>query len=131
MVTALTRLPPYLRYIGVSAAALGIDMGIFLALIAGGTVATVAAGIGYGTGILVHWLLSSRMVFADRLAQSGSGRNKQKALFVVSALLGLGLTMAIVGGCTSAGIDARIAKIVAIGVSFNATYFLRKLVVFA
>jgi putative flippase GtrA len=131
MVAALTRLPPYLRYIGVSAAALGIDLGIFLALIVGGTAATLAAGIGYGTGIVVHWFLSSRMVFADRLSQSGAGRNKQKALFVVSAILGLGLTMAIVGGCTGAGIDARIAKIIAIGVSFNATYLLRKLVVFA
>ena len=128
---ALSSPPPYLRYIGVSAVALVIDMSVFLALIAGTMVASIAAGIGYGVGIVVHWSLSSRMVFADRVAQSGTGRGKQKALFIMSAVLGLGLTMMIVGVGTRIGIDARIAKIIAIGVSFNATYFLRKFVVFA
>ena len=128
---ALSSPPPYLRYIGVSAVALVIDMSVFLALIAGTMVVSIAAGIGYGVGIVVHWSLSSRMVFADRVAQSGMGRGKQKALFIMSAVLGLGLTMMIVGVGTRIGIDARIAKIIAIGVSFNATYFLRKFVVFA
>lgn len=128
---ALSSPPPYLRYIGVSAVALVIDMSVFLALIAGTMAASIAAGIGYGVGIVVHWSLSSRMVFADRVAQSGMGRGKQKALFIMSAVLGLGLTMMIVGVGTRIGIDARIAKIIAIGVSFNATYFLRKFVVFA
>ncbi|MEQ8772404.1 MAG: hypothetical protein RIC51_06145, partial [Erythrobacter sp.] len=57
-------------------------------------------------------------------------RTRQKALFVISALLGLGLTTAIVGFGDMAGIDPRIAKLVAIGVSFMATWLVRSRIVF-
>ncbi len=131
MTAALARLPLYLRYVGVSAAALGVDVGVFLSLIAGGMVASLASGLGYSFGIIVHWFLSSRMVFGGQLADNGTARTKQKGLFVASALLGLGLTMLIVGISAAAGFDPRIAKAVAIAVSFNITYLLRKAVVFA
>lgn len=131
MVWSLANVPRYLRYVGVSAAALGVDMVLFLSLIAGGVVATLASGLGYCLGIFVHWFLSSRFVFSAQVAGSGTARNRQKGLFVASALLGLGLTMLIVGVSAAAGIDPRIAKIVAIAVSFNVTYLLRKVVVFA
>lgn len=131
MTAALTRLPLYLRYVGVSAAALGVDMALFLSLIAGGMVASLASGLGYCVGILVHWFLSSRMVFGGQLADNALARTKQKTLFVASALLGLGLTMLIVGISATAGFDPRIAKGIAIAVSFNVTYLLRKAVVFA
>jgi putative flippase GtrA len=124
------RVPPYLRYVAVSAAALGIDLGLFLLLIAGGTVATWASGASYLTGMIVHWLLSSRLVFGAYLAAPGSARGRQQGLFFASALAGLALTMAIVGLGDALGLDPRIAKLVAVAVSFNATYLMRRRIVF-
>lgn len=131
MVWSLASVPRYVRYVAVSAAALGVDIALFLTLIAGGVLATLASGLGYCLGIFVHWFLSSRFVFGAQLADNGAARTKQKGLFVGSALLGLGLTMLIVGVSAAAGFDPRAAKIVAIAVSFNVTYLLRKVVVFA
>jgi putative flippase GtrA len=131
MISSLANVPRYFRYVAVSAAALGVDMALFLTLIAGGVLATLASGLGYCLGIFVHWFLSSRFVFGAQLADNGAARTKQKGLFVGSALLGLGLTMLIVGVSAAAGFDPRAAKIVAIAVSFNVTYLLRKVVVFA
>lgn len=131
MISSLANVPRYFRYVAVSAAALGVDMALFLTLIAGGVLATLASGLGYCLGIFVHWFLSSRFVFGAQLADNGAARTKQKGLFVGSALLGLGLTMLIVGVSAAAGLDPRAAKIVAIAVSFNVTYLLRKVVVFA
>ena len=61
----------------------------------------------------------------------GAGRGRQKLLFIGSALVGLALTTLIVAVGEHAGIDPRLAKIVAVGTSFVATYLLRKVVVFA
>ena len=52
-------------------------------------------------------------------------------MFVLSALVGLGITTGIVGLGSRYGLDPRIAKGIAILVSFQATYVLRKRVVFA
>lgn len=121
----------FVRYLIVSVGALAVDMGVFLALLQTGLNSVVAAAVGYGAGILAHWMLSSRKVFHDRVSGRGTAaRTQQKAMFVVSALLGLVLTMSIVGIGDSLGLDPRIAKIVAIGVSFLLTYLLRNVVIF-
>ncbi len=132
MVELLTRLRDIrlVRYILASVGALAIDMGSFLALLSLGIGSVMAAAVGYSLGIIAHWLLSSRTVFHDSVAEKGSGRTRQKALFVLSALLGLGLTTLIVGTGDWAGIDPRLAKIVAVICSFTLTYLLRKSVVF-
>ena len=119
----------YARYIVASAGALAVDLGLFMALLAGGVRATPAAALGYAAGIVAHWLLSSRAVFADRV--SVDAPHRQKLLFLGSALLGLALTALVVGLGERLGLDPRVAKVFAIGVSFHATYFLRKAVVFA
>jgi putative flippase GtrA len=123
--------PPYLRYIAVSAVALGIDMGAFLMLIAAGTMPALGSGISYLTGMVAHWLLSSRLVFGSYLAEAGSARGKQQGLFLVSALAGLLITMCIVGLGDWMGLDPRLAKLAAVAVSFNATYLMRRKIVFA
>lgn len=121
----------FIRYVFVSVGALAVDMGVFLALLKMGTVSTAAAAIGYTVGIGAHWLLSSRKVFHDRISDRGTmARTQQKAMFVISALLGLALTMAIVGIGDALGLDPRLAKIFAIGASFMLTYLLRNVVVF-
>ncbi len=120
----------FLRYIFASVGALAVDVGSFLALLSLGMIAAVASAIGYSLGILAHWLMSSRAVFQDNVAERGSARTRQKALFVASALVGLGLTITIVGLGDWAGLDPRIAKGIAIVVAFTATWLLRSKVVF-
>lgn len=124
--------PVYIRYGLVSVCALGADVGTFMALMAGGMLASLASGAGYSAGIAVHWLLSSRLVFAHETHARGSAaRRQQKLLFAGSAILGLGLTMGIVGLGTALGLDPRAAKLIAIVVSFQSVWLLRRLYVFA
>jgi putative flippase GtrA len=119
-----------LRYMFASVGALAVDMGSFLALLELGVVPVIASATGYSLGIVAHWLLSSRAVFSDSVAEKGVARTRQKALFVGSAVAGLVLTTLIVGTGTALGIDSRASKVIAIGVSFTATWFLRKRIVF-
>lgn len=119
------------RYLAASVAALGFDAGSLLVLLAAGTPAAPAAALSYSLGILVHWFISSRAVFAGGVAERGPARTRQKALFVASALVGLALTVGIVGVGAAIGIDPRLAKLAAVGVSFVATWLLRARVVFA
>jgi putative flippase GtrA len=95
-----------------------------------GLEAALAAAAGYALGILAHWLVSSRAVFTAGVAERGPERNRQKALFVGSALAGLALTTAIVGIGSALGLDPRLAKLLAIGASFTLTWLLRERVVF-
>lgn len=120
----------FVRYVAASVCALAVDVGSFLGLMVLGMLAAPASAIGYSLGILAHWLLSSRAVFQDNVAAGGVGRTKQKAMFVISALVGLGLTTAIVGAADLAGGDPRLAKLFAIAISFTATWLLRSKIVF-
>lgn len=119
-----------LRYLLASIGALAVDMGSFLALLALGVAPVIASAAGYSLGIVAHWLLSSRTVFTDSVAEDRIARARQKALFVGSALVGLALTTLIVGSGTALGIDSRLSKVIAIGASFTVTWLLRKRVVF-
>lgn len=131
MIALIGRVPPYLRYIAVSGAALAVDIAVFLMLIAVDMTPAIASGFSYLTGMVAHWFLSSRLVFGAYLAQPGAARGKQQGLFLVSALAGLTLTMVIVGIGDGMGLDPRLAKLVAVAVSFNATYLMRRKIVFA
>ncbi len=121
----------YVRYVVASGGALGIDMALFMAALALAMAPASAAALGYCAGILAHWLMSSRAVFVGQLAEKGIARRQQQALFLGSALVGLAITVAIVGLGHRLAVDARLAKLVAIGVSFQATYLLRRKLVFA
>jgi putative flippase GtrA len=121
----------YTRYIGASVVSLAVDFGVFVAALGLGMPPALAAATGYVSGIASHWAISSRLVFAAHVAASAAGRRQQQAMFVLSALVGLGITTGIVGLGSRYGLDPRIAKGVAIVVSFQATYILRRKVVFA
>lgn len=121
----------FLRYVGASAFALAADMGLFLLLLEAGMLAPMASAVSYTVGIGAHWLVSSRLVFAAGAAAGGAERWRQKFLFLLSAFVGLALTVAIVTVGEIVHGDPRIAKLLAIGVSFVATYILRKTIVFA
>lgn len=120
-----------LRYLLASVVALGADIACFWMLVQAHVADAFASSIGYSLGILVHWLLSSRLVFGTELAAKGMARSRQKALFVLSALAGLSVTTAIVGLADWAGLDTLIAKLFAVAVSFTLTYLLRARIVFA
>jgi putative flippase GtrA len=121
----------WVNYLLASALALGSDAGLFLLLLDAGLAPVPASATGYCAGILVHWLISSRLVFADGAAARGTGElHRQKLLFVGSAVVGLAVTTAIVGGGSALGLDPRLAKLVAIIVSFQTTYLLRRHIVF-
>lgn len=121
----------WLNYLLASVLALGSDAVLFLLLLDSGLAPMPASAVGYCTGILVHWLVSSRLVFADGAAARGTGeRHRQKMLFVGSALVGLAVTTAIVGTGSAFGVDPRLAKLAAIVVSFQTTYLLRRHIVF-
>lgn len=120
----------FTRYVLASVGALAVDLGAFLALLAMAAAPWAASATGYSLGILAHWLLSSRTVFGADVAERGAARTRQKALFVISALIGLGLTTAIVAGAAAGGIDPRLAKLVAIAASFFTTWLLRNRIVF-
>ncbi|WAT17074.1 GtrA family protein [Aurantiacibacter sp. MUD11] len=119
-----------LKYLFASVGALAVDVGVFLGLLTMGMWPAGASAIGYCMGIIAHWLMSSRAVFTDNVAERGMARTRQKALFVGSALAGLALTTGIVWAGDASGFDPRLAKLVAIAVSFMATWLLRSRVVF-
>lgn len=121
----------FLRYVGASAIALVGDVGLFNLFLLAGWLPVAAAAASYGAGIVIHWLISSRLVFVEGARTAGMDRVRQKGLFLGSAFVGLGLTVAIVWAGDTAGLDANLAKLAAIGVSFVATYVLRKTLVFA
>jgi putative flippase GtrA len=127
----LFRSPVLLRYLGASICALIADIGLFLALLQASVPATSASALGFSLGIAVHWFISSRLVFAATTAASGAERWRQKFLFLLSAGVGMVLTVSIVAGGELAGTDPRLAKLVAVGFSFVTTYILRRLFVFA
>jgi putative flippase GtrA len=121
----------YTRYIGASVVSLAVDFGLFMIALTLGMPPALAAATGYVSGIATHWAISSRLVFAAQVADSATGRRQQQAMFVLSALVGLGITTGIVGLGSRYGLDPRIAKGVAVVVSFQATYVLRRKLVFA
>jgi putative flippase GtrA len=118
------------RYLMASVIALAADLACYWTLVKLHVAPAGAAALGYGLGILVHWLLSTRTVFAEGMNLEGAERVRGKALFVASALVGLCLTVGIVSVATTLGAHAALAKLIAILVSFQTTYLLRKRLVF-
>lgn len=127
---ALTRLAARLmfaRYLLASICALSSDMALFLLLDRVGTPPMLAAFAGYALGLLVHWTISIRFVF-----DTGTGpTHAQRAGFVASALLGMGITLAMVGGLSALHVLPAMAKLASVPVSFLTVYAIRKYGVFA
>jgi putative flippase GtrA len=121
----------FVRYGLASASGTLVDLMAMGLLVWGGLAPGLAAACGYALGTLWHWQVSSRLVFADRLAEQGSGRRRQQVLFVGSALLGLALTTAIVTIATMQGVAPHYAKLAAMGAAFASVWLVRLAFVFA
>ena len=118
------------RYMVASACGTVVDLASFLVLFRIGIPAVAAAVTGYVLGMVLHWFVSSRFVFADRLSAPGWQRGSQQLLFATSALVGLLLTAGIVWAFEQAGSDPRLGKLVAMAASFVCVFLIRLLVVF-
>lgn len=120
----------FARYFASSAAALAVDSTCFFALVALGVPAGLASATAYSIGILAHWLITSRAVFAAEVAERGLARTRQKFGFVLSALAGLAATTAIVSAGASMGANLVLTKATAVAVSFTINWLLRRFLVF-
>ncbi|WP_420382836.1 GtrA family protein [Novosphingobium sp.] len=118
------------RYLSSSIVALGADSALFLMLLQCGVAPAIAAAIGFLFGTIVHWQVSSRVMFAAGVAPAGPERRMQMALFLGSALVGLVLTIGIVGLGAALAIDPRLAKLGAVAVSFVTSSGLRHVLIF-
>lgn len=116
------------RYLVASLLALCVDMGLFLALTWAGLAPGWAAMLGYGGGIVMHWLLSVRFVFSVTTARRPL--RLLRLQFLLSALLGLAITGWLVSLLTAMDMAPAGAKGTAVLASFIAVYLVRKHVVF-
>lgn len=114
----------YARYVLASTLALAADIGSFLLLLRLSVAPVAAAVAGYGVGLCLHWLVSSRAVFTD--APDARHPWRRKAMFAASALAGLAITAMIVAASDASGIDPRWGKAVAVLASFHIVYLIRK-----
>lgn len=117
------------RYLAASALALALDVAVYALLVSNRIEPAAAAALGYSAGILLHWSVSSRFVFAGK-RRDGARLHVQRALFLGSALAGLGITIGVVALADRLGADAALAKAAATAISFVAVYIFRKYGVF-
>ncbi|CAM8673141.1 MULTISPECIES: GtrA family protein [Sphingobium] len=117
----------FARYLLASVAALASDFAAFLILDHGGAAPMIAALGGYLVGLVVHWVISIRFVFD--LARGPT--HGQRIGFVVSAAVGMGITMALVGALSALGLPPALAKLLSVPASFLTVYAIRKYGIFA
>ena len=118
------------RYVLVSAAALAVDTLITLNLTWSGFAPSLSAAAGYIIGLTLHWALSTRFVFAAELGADSRARARQAALFMLSGLGGLAVTVATFSTAMNFGVAASVAKAFAVAVSFCIVYLIRRHVIF-
>ena len=117
----------FTRYLLASIWALVADFALFMLLNHMGVPPAIAALGGYSGGLIVHGMISVLFVFE----MQGPATHAQRIAFFVSALIGMAITMALVGGLSGLGAPPAIAKLMAVPVSFLAVYAIRKYGIFA
>ncbi|PHR16556.1 MAG: polysaccharide biosynthesis protein GtrA [Sphingopyxis sp.] len=117
------------RYLLASVVSLAFDVALFMVLVAFMVDPGWASAAGYSAGIVVHWFISSSFVFPGK-ARGGAALHLQRLGFIGTAVLGLGITVSMVSGLSSAGVQPVMAKAAAVAVSFFAVYLTRKYGVF-
>ncbi|HTN13329.1 MAG TPA: GtrA family protein [Sphingomonadaceae bacterium] len=120
----------FLRYVVASVGALSVDMGSFILLLRFGMLAGLAAAIAYTLGIVAHWVLLSRGVFKEGVAERGMARTQQKVIFFVTTLGGLALTTAVVSVLVALGVAPIVTKVLAVVLSFTLNWLIRKRYIF-
>ncbi|UZW54668.1 GtrA family protein [Sphingobium sp. JS3065] len=117
----------FTRYLLASICALSGDFALFMMLNHMGLPPALAALGGYSGGLVLHWLISVRFVF--EMPQPAT--HAQRIAFIASALIGMAITMTVVGGLSGLGLSPAMAKLMAVPVSFLSVYAIRKYGIFA
>jgi len=120
-----------LRYLLISGAAFALDLAVFLGLLAFEVAAVPASVAGYLCGTQLHWLLSTRLVFAAGVRQDAAARRRQQVLFYASAAVGVTCNAGIVAASEALMVPLLIGKLAAIGVSFVLVLAVRATIIFA
>lgn len=134
--TAVERLRPLVLqfggYVAVSGTALAVDVAVYWSLLQIVGVAALAAAGGYVCGVMVHYALSSRVVFASRLAQRGIKAEAPVLFrFFLAGGSGLVVTVTVVGLLADIlGFHALLAKFFAAGLSFLTVFTVLRTFVF-
>ena len=127
---SLPLMPQLSRYALVSGLALALDLAVFMLLNRLLALPTLAGVIGYACGIVLHYHLSRRFVFAE--ASSGKSAHRLFGEFFASGLIGLVVTAIVIALATGMlGIGPLPAKLIAIAASFLGVFVIRRTVVFA
>jgi putative flippase GtrA len=123
-------MPQLTRYAVVSGLALALDFSVFLVLNRTLALPTLAGVAGYGCGIVLHYFLSRRFVFA--VAGSQKSAHRLFSEFVASGLVGLAVTAGAIALATGLfGFSPIAAKLLAVAASFLGVYAIRRTIVFA
>lgn len=119
-------------YVAVSGTALVLDVAVYWSLFKAIGVAALAAAGGYVCGVVVHYLLSSRLVFASRLKARGvTAEAPVLARFFMAGGAGMLVTVATVGLLADVlGMHALVAKMIAAGLSFATVFTVLRVFVF-
>lgn len=119
-------------YAMVSAVALVVDTSVFWFLLSPLQMAAKAAVCGYICGVLTHYSLSSRIVFASRLRARGvKAEAPVIAKFFAAGALGLIVTATTVGILADGlGMPPLLAKFFAAGLSFGTVFTAMRVFVF-
>ncbi|NHF64219.1 GtrA family protein [Xanthomonas hortorum] len=115
-------------YLLASAVALLVDLGTFGLLASWGWGWYGAATAGFLVGSVVAYVISVRWVFATRSLHS---RSAELAAFVLIGCSGLLVVQGIMWlSIEWLGMPGSIARLIAVGFSFNSNFVLRKLILF-
>jgi putative flippase GtrA len=120
-----------LRYVLISGAAFALDLAVFLWLLRLGVAPVPASVAGYLCGTQLHWLLSTRLVFAAGVRQDRAARRRQQVLFFVSAAVGVTCNAGIVAASEALMVPLLLGKLAAIGASFVLVLAVRATIIFA
>lgn len=89
----------------------------------------LGAAVGYMVGLVVHYLLSVRYVFEYR--RMLDYRHLELMLYVLSGVVGVALSAAIVHGGTLVGMPLIVSKMGATVAAFLAVFAIRKIALFS
>ena len=116
-------------YVGASAIALGLDIGLLALLVSGlGIPYLVAAATSFLAGTLFVYWASVRHVFGYRRLESASN---EFAIFLTIGLVGLSVNLvAMYAAVSKVGLHYLLAKLLAAGFTFLANFAMRRWLLF-
>jgi putative flippase GtrA len=117
------------RYALVSAFALACDVVTYTLALEFAKPPAIAGALGYATGLLLHYALSSGWVFPDHTGERRALPTFMK--FAASGLIGLTMTTVVIAVLTTSGLSGPFgAKAAAVGLSYIAVFLVRRTYVF-